>query len=196
VWLIDQLESVDVSDVAKTGNFSLRKGVIMERKIINKRIDLSDLTGTCGKYGSLQCDGDGLIAIYNILQLLDFEDVTLKEINDVCIKRRAHWFLGTGWFKIHKIKRVLKDFNVKVKFKGIFNSFKQLTSSHKFILVYLNTSEYIQFKDRLKFQAAHLVKDGVGKVWIETYNPYHHYDSPRAFKQLENAFMPLLFTID
>lgn len=28
VWLIDQLMSVDVSEVAKTGNFSLRKGVL------------------------------------------------------------------------------------------------------------------------------------------------------------------------
>ena len=27
-WLIDQLKSVDVSEVAKTGNFSLRKGVL------------------------------------------------------------------------------------------------------------------------------------------------------------------------
>ena len=188
--------SVDVSEVATTDNFSLRKGVTMKRKIINKRTELSDLVGTCGKYGSLQCDGDGLIAIYNALQLLDFEDITLKEVNDVCIKRRAHWFWGIGWFKIRKIKRVLKDFEVKVKFKGVFNSFNQLTSSHKFILVYWNISEYIQFKDKLKFQAAHLVKDRLGMPWIETCNPCHRYDSPRALKRLEGAFMPLLFVLD
>ena len=51
----------------------------MKKNVINKLTDLSDLVGTCGKYGSLQCDGDGLIALYNAAQLLNV-DMTLEEL--------------------------------------------------------------------------------------------------------------------
>ena len=168
----------------------------MKSNIINSLNSLSEMTGTCGKYGSLQCDGDGLISIYNILQLLKLDNVTIEDVNKVCIKRRAHWFGGMGWFKIRKIKRVLKDFNVRAKYKGVFKSYSQISDSHKFIIIYWRYGKYYQFKNRLKFLAACLVKDTTNTIWIETFNPYRHYNSINQFKRFEEAFMPLLFTIE
>lgn len=166
----------------------------MKKNVINKLTDLSDLVGTCGKYGSLQCDGDGLIALYNAAQLLNV-DITLEELNQECIKRRAIWFGGTGYFKVFKIKRVLKTFGIHAKFQGFFRSYTQTTNSHKFIIVYWQKGLYGGFGD-LKFQAGDLVIDKKGAVWLELFNPFHHYDSIKQFKLFEGALLPLLFTVD
>lgn len=187
--------SVDDSGVATTGKILFAERCHMKDSIINNQFRQTDLTGTCGKYGSLQCDGDAVIAIYNILQYV-YDDITLKNVNDACIKRRAHFFGGMGWFKIWKLRRVFKTLNVRVKYKGRFKSFSQITEPYNFILVYWQKGENIRLKYRLKFQAARLVKDGRNNVWIEGYNPYHYYESPWRFKRFEQAFMPLLFVLE
>ena len=193
--LIDQLKSVDDSEVATTGKFSLRKGVLMRKDIINKLTDLSDLVGTCGKNGSLQCDGDGLIALYNATRF-SHPEITLEQLNQVCIKKHAMWFGGIGWFKMFKIKRVLKAFGIKVKFKGLFHSYNQLTNSYKFIIVYWQKGKLFEYSGNLKYQAGSLVKDKKNNIWLELYNPIHHYDSIRQFMNFEDATIPFLFTIN
>ena len=154
------------------------------------------MTGTCGKYGSLQCDGDGLISIYNVLQLLKLDKVTIEDVNRACIKHHAHWFGGMGWFKIRKIKRVLKDFNVHAKYKGIFKSYSQISKPYKFILIYWRRGKNYFFKKRLKFLAGCLVKDSTDTIWIETFNPYRHYNNINQFKKFEEGIIPLLFTVE
>ena len=187
--------SVDDSGVATTGKILFAERCHMKDSIINNQFRQTDLTGTCGKYGSLQCDGDAVIAIYNVLQYV-YDDITLKNVNDACIKRRAHFFGGMGWFKIWKLRRVFKSLNVRAKYKGHFRSLSQIPEPYNFILVYFRFEDNIRLKYRLKFQAAHLVKDGRNDVWIETFNPYHHYDSPRAFRRLEKTSVPLLFVLE
>lgn len=167
----------------------------MKKEMINKLTDLSDSVGTCGKYGSLQCDGDGLIALYNATRFFR-PDLSLETLNKVCIKRRAMWFGGIGYFKIFKIKRVLKEFGIKVKFKGLFHSIWQTSDSHKFIIVYWQKGKLFEYFGRLKFQAGCLVKDKNENIWLELYNPYHLYYTIGQFKKFEDVAIPLLFTVN
>ena len=182
--------SVDDSGVAKAGNFSLRKGVVMKSKIINSLYRLSDNVGTCGRKGSLQCDGDGLVALYNLLQFTH-NDVDIQDVNDECIRRAALFFDGCGPLKIWKIRRVLKRFGVNTKYKGRLRSLSQLEKPYKFLIVYWKKNDGY----RIKFCAGRLVKNHQGEIMIETANPYRHYISIAQFIYFEKTFMPLLFVV-
>ena len=161
-------------------------------EMINSRYKLSEYCGSCGRFGSLQCDGDGPIAIYNLLKLLD-RDITLEEVVEVL--RKSHYLLfgGIGGLNVFKLRRALHKFNVKLKRRGFFTSRLKLTKTHKFILYYFKTiSPDIGFT----FQAGRLVKDSKGNVWIELFNPFHRYASVAQFKKFEGARHIVLFEVE
>lgn len=167
----------------------------MQKNIINSQKSQSDLIGTCGKLGSVQCDGDGLISIYNILQFT-YDNIKLEDVNSICCVRNAYWFNGLLGLKAHKIKTVLNYFGMNARRIGKFKDFSQVTITPTlFIMTYWRKGENIPLRERFKFQAGHLIQDTTGQIWLEVFNPYHHYQSITQFKRMENTTTPILYLI-
>lgn len=162
------------------------------KNMINNQYSLSDLQGTCGRWGSIQCDGNGAIAVYNVLQLLD-KEYSLEEVIKTLSKSHCFILGGLGGLSPFSLRRALKKFNVKLKFKGFFTSFNKLSNTHKFIIYY---SKFDHYDTGIYYQAGRLVKDTRSRIWIELFNPFHRYISLSQFRDFEKAHLILLFTIE
>lgn len=184
--------SVDVSEVARTSNFSLRKGVYMEDKFINNQIALDTTEGSCGYFGSVECDGAGAIAIYNLLKMLG-KDITFEEVLEV--QRRTHslLFAGLGGMNPFRVRKMLKKFGVRAHYAGIFRHTSQIKEPHKFLIFYFKPG-FPYFCTH--FQAGKLVRDRRWRIWIQLYNPFHRYINLSQLKEFENLRLIFLFTIE
>jgi len=158
--------------------------------MINNQVSLNDLKGSCGKFGSIQCDGSGAIAIYNVLKMMGKENVDLDAIISYLQTTHRFIFGGMGDLNPFCLRGALKNYGIKSKYYGTFRSIKQLANtSHKFIVYYYKNFDTY-------FQAGHLVKDKTGKVWIEMFNPFHRYSNLAQFKEFEGARNIKLFIIE
>jgi hypothetical protein len=162
------------------------------KKMINNQYSLDDLQGSCGRWGSIQCDGNGAIAVYNVLQLLD-KEYSLEEVIKVLSKSHCFILGGLGGLSPFRLRRALKKFGVKLKFKWFFTSFNKLSETHKFIIYY---TKFDRYDWGIFFQAGRLVKDTHYRTWIELFNPFHRYINLSQFKDFEKARLILLFTIE
>lgn len=163
-----------------------------ERKIINNQISLNDLVGSCGKFGSIQCDGSGSIAIYNILTFLE-KDVSLEEIIE--IERKSHSFLfgGLGGTNPFRVRAMLKKYGVRAKYAGTLRHINNITPPFKFIIYYRRPTYPYYY---MHFQAGKLVKDKRNHVWIELTNPSHRYINVTQLKEFERLHTIFLFLIE
>ena len=163
-----------------------------ERKIINNQIALDDLVGSCGRWGSIQCDGSGSIALYNILTFLG-KSVTLEDIID--LERKSHSFLfgGLGGTNPFRVRAMLKKYGVRAHYAGTLRHINNITPPFKFIIYYRKTSYPYYYT---WFQAGKLVRDKGNHIWIELYNPFHRYINVSQLKEFEKLHTIFLFTIE